>query len=154
VIGAAFEWQWRRSPEPPAPRAVVAWSEAAPRLHARLQALAPARAARLHVTAAASVLVVCAHDHDDLPWVDGAGYAAACAHAPNLWLPTLWEPDAPVDLLGRALVARHARQPLLLWREPAAIVPLDRLMPLSPAVLQRVSELWQGQRDRSGALRT
>jgi hypothetical protein len=138
-----IDWGWRPAAEPAAPRAVVAWGEAAPRLHARLGTLAADRQARLQATASRDVLIV-SGETLDLPWVAGAAYAAPCALAPALWLPTLWQPDVPSDLLARAVTARHGRQPLLMWREPSALVPLDRQVTVSPALLTRIAGLWQG----------
>jgi hypothetical protein len=136
-------WGWRRVAEPAPPRALVAWGEVAPRLQRRLAALTAVAQARLHATAAGGLLVV-GGDPDALPWVDGAAYAAPCAEAPGLWLPTLWEPDVPHELLARALARRHTRTPLLLWHAPAALVPLDRLLPLAPTLLARIDHRWRG----------
>jgi hypothetical protein len=104
-----------------------------------------ARRAKLQATASGEALVVSAESADALPWSEGAAYAAPSSIAPGLWLPTLHEPDLPVDLIGRALQARHARQPLLLWRDPPAIVPLDRLLPVSPSHLARIEAHWSGR---------
>jgi len=139
-----FDWRWRRRAEPAAPRAVVAWGDAAARLHARLAGMPPERQARLLGTASRDVFIV-SGETVDLPWVDGAGYAAPCAEAPGLWLPTLWQPDVACDLLALALHKRHARQPVLLWPAPCALVPLDRQLPLSAAHLLRIATHWQGQ---------
>lgn len=134
-------WRWRRRAEPLVPRALVAWGGASRQLHARLAALAPERASRLSATASADLLVV-SGDADALPWVDGGRYAAPCPEAAGLWLPTLWQPDVPCELLARALHRRHPRQPLLLWRDPEVIVPLDRLLPLSAEHLARIAAHW------------
>lgn len=142
-LAGRFDWHWRRHPDPGAPRAVVAWGAAAPRLHARLLALSAERQAPLLATASRDVLVATG-EADDLPWVDGAAYAAPCPDAPSLWLPTLWQPDVPCDLLAQALHRRHTRQPLLLWHQPAALVPLDRQLPVSQAHLERIAAHWQG----------
>lgn len=138
-------WPWRMRREPAAPAAAVAWGDVAARLHAHLNARLDAHqhegpgapAAACTATAGSNVLVVLG-EAAALPWVDGVAYAAPCAHAPGLWLPTLWEPDLPADLLARALQRLHGRQPLLLWREPPAVVPLDRQLPLTPALLARM----------------
>jgi len=140
-LAHSLDWHWRARAEPVAPRALVAWGDAARRLHARLVARDADAGAALQATASGDILVV-GGDAAALPWVDGGQYAAPCADAPGLWLPTLWEPDAPHDLLARALQRRHARQPLLLWREPAAVVPLVRLLPLTPALLARIAAHW------------
>jgi hypothetical protein len=141
-LDGKFDWRWTRQSDPAPARAVVAWGGGAPHLHARLQSLLPEHQARLLATAGADVLIV-SGETLDLPWIDGAAYAAPCAEAPGLWLPTLWRPDLPCDLLWKALHKRHARQPLLLWPTPPAIVPLDRQLPLSAAHLARIQSLWQ-----------
>lgn len=136
-------WQWRaRTPEVE-PLAAVAWGDAAARLHAQLARDVAASPGRWSATASRDVLLV-QGEPATLPWVDGVAYAAPCHGAPTLWLPTLWEPDLPGDLVARALQRLHGRQPLLLWRQPLAVVPMDRLLPVSPALLARIADHWQG----------
>ena len=134
-------------PAPAEAAAAVAWGDAAARLHALLvrESARDAAAASHRWSASASrdVLMVLG-EPATLPWVDGVAYAAPCADAPALWLPTLWEPDLPGDLVERALHRLHGRQPLLLWRQPLAVVPLDRLLPATPALLARIKEHWHG----------
>lgn len=138
----ALDWGWRKQDDPPQPRAAVAWRDGARQLHARLVRLDAARQSRLSIAAAADVLVVLG-DAADLPWVDGVSYAAPCAQAAGLWLPTLQRPEVAPDLLMRALQRQHARQPLLLWPEPAAVIPLDRQLPVSPELLVRLAQRWK-----------
>jgi hypothetical protein len=97
---------------------------------------------RLYATASRDVLIVTG-TADDLPWAPGVAYATTSVAAPLLWRPTLMRPDAPEDLLSRALHQRHARQPLLLWPEPEAVVPLDRLQAVTPQLLARMAEQWR-----------
>lgn len=124
------------------PRAAVAWGEVALRLWQRLEHLPATQRKRLQATAARDVLIILG-EAEDLPWVDGVEYAAPEAQAAGLWLPTLWEPDVGGELLLQALTARFARQPVLLWREPARVIPLDRALPLSlKHHLPRIHELW------------
>lgn len=139
-----LNWVWRPRREPAEPQAAVAWGEAARRLHARLLLLSVEQAVRLHATANGDVLVVAGASHD-LPWVDGVQYAATDERAPGLWLPTSWEPEVPIDLLSQALAASFSRSPLLLWREPPAVIPLDRQLPLTPQHLQRIATYWAGR---------
>lgn len=139
-------WQWRARSGGPA-SAAVAWGDAAARLHALLvrESAHDAAAAprRWSASAGRDVLVVLG-EPASLPWVDGVAYATPCADAAALWLPTLWEPDLPGDLVARALQRLHGRQPLLLWRQPPAVVPLDRLLPVTPALLACIQEHWRG----------
>jgi hypothetical protein len=80
----------------------------------------------------------------DLPWVPGVAYATRSSEAPTLWRPTWLRPDVPLDLLARALHRLHAREPVLLWPDPAAVVPLDHDLPVSAALLTRIAERWRG----------
>lgn len=139
-----MSWGWRPRSVAAAPQAAVGWGDAARRLHARLAALPEEQAARLQATANRDVLVVCGAA-EDLPWVDGIEYAATDERAPGLWLPTSWEPEVPLDLLGQALSRAFSRAPLLLWREPQAVVPLDRQLPLTSQHLQRIAAHWAGR---------
>jgi hypothetical protein len=137
-----ISFRWRADPSPPEPEGAVAWKEAARRLHARLGRLPPEVCSRLWVSAGRDFLVVTGAVAD-LPWVCGIAYAARCATAQALWRPTLHEPDVPPDLLARALFRLHAREPLLLWPLPAAVVPLDRLLPVTQGLLERIASRWQ-----------
>lgn len=137
-------WQWRTRTATVEPLAAVAWGDAAGRLHAQLTRAAAAAGGPWSATASRDVLVL-QGEPASLPWVDGVAYAAPSDAAPTLWLPTLWEPDLPCDLVARALHRLHGRQPLLLWRQPLAVVPLDRLLPVTPALLARIAEHWHGR---------
>lgn len=141
-LAGSIAWQWRPRAAAPAPQAAVAWGEAAQRLHERLARLPAAQQERLSASASRDVLVAMG-DAGSLPWIEGIAYAAPHADAPSLWLPTLLEPDIPCDLLARALQQHHRRQPLLLWPQPQALVPLDRQLSVSPALLARIREHWQ-----------
>lgn len=141
MSGLAMAWGWRARQAPAEPQAAVAWGDAAQRLHARLAAVAPEQAGRLRATANREALVVTGAAAD-LPWVEGVEYACTDPQAPGLWLPTSWEPDVPVDLLAQALATAFARSPVLLWHAPRLAVPLDRLLPLNAALLQRIETWW------------
>jgi hypothetical protein len=141
---SAIEWAWRARREPCPPQAAVAWGEVAARLHARLLRMTQDQTSRLHATTNRDVLIV-AGNADDLPWVEGVDYACTEPAAPGLWLPTSWEPDAPLDLMAQALLDRFARAPLLLWHAPRAVVPLDRSLPVTAGLLQRIQDEWAGR---------
>ncbi|GAA5161764.1 hypothetical protein GCM10025770_11520 [Viridibacterium curvum] len=121
---------------------MLAWGDAALRLHLRLQEMDEVRLARLALTASRDVLIVTGAV-DDLPWSEGVGYFASCPEVPALCMPTTLAADVPADLLFNALSSMHARVPLLLWPDPRAILPLDRLLPGSPALLARIHANWQ-----------
>lgn len=120
----------------------MAWHEAARILHARLAQLPPETQARLLATASRDVLVVTGAPAD-LPWVPGIAYATACVEARTLWRPTVLQPDVPADLLAHSLQRLHAREPVLLWPDPAAVVPLDRQLRVTPQLLERIARRWQ-----------
>lgn len=141
---AAMNWAWQPRLTPAEPQAAVAWGEVARRLHARLLLVPEPQASRLQVTASRDVLVV-SGAASDLPWVDGVQYAASDERAAGLWLPTRWEPGVPVDLVGQALSTRFSRLPMLLWREPPVVIPLDRQLPLTRTHLQRIDDYWAGR---------
>ncbi|WP_455924096.1 bpX5 domain-containing protein [Pseudomonas putida] len=139
---ASLAWQWQPCPNPPAPRAAVAWGEAAARLHARLLQMPAAQRRRLEATAASQVLIV-SGDSADLPWVDGVEYAAPAPQAAGLWLPTRWQPQVAADLLLQGLQARFPRLPLLLWPAPTRVIALDRMLSLAlPEHLALIAQRW------------
>ncbi|EPX96353.1 hypothetical protein K6V18_21535 [Ralstonia insidiosa] len=147
--GTALSWAWRPAAQPAAPQAAVAWGAAAKRLHARLRAHLgdiEAESSGLQVTASRDVLVVMGAA-SALPWVEGIEYAAPHPEAPQLWLPTLQQPDVPFDLLAQALIRRYVRQPLLVWPSPAYVLPLDRALPLSAALLAQIDAHWHTRAD-------
>jgi MoxR-vWA-beta-propeller ternary system domain bpX5 len=138
----SVSWKWCADPSPPEPHGAVGWHQAARSLHARLAQLPSSVQARLLASANRDVLIVTGAP-TDLPWVPGVAYATRCVEAPTLWRPTLLQPDVPADLLARSLQRLHAREPLLLWPEPAVVVPLDRQLRVTPELLQRIAERWQ-----------
>lgn len=142
MSASPFAWDWRAETEPPEPQAAVALGEAARRLHQRLSRLDAAMLERLQAVAAPSLLVVIA-ESDDLPWVEGVEYARRCPEAPSLWLPLHWRPEPPADLLLAALSRNDPVQPLLLWREPAMVLPLGGQLPLSPELLAQIATRWR-----------
>lgn len=146
AAAAAGGWRWRVREAQEPPRAAVAWGrEVSRQLLQRLGRLPATQQASLSATAGGELLVVTG-EAAELPWVDGVAYAAPCAEAPQLWLPLLSEPELPADLIARALQQRFGRAPLLLWPAPLAVVPLDRQLPLGPALLARVAEQWRQPR--------
>jgi len=142
---ALLEWRWKTRATALPAQAAVAWGNAAQQLLARLHRLSLAEQAMLSATASRDVVVVTG-EISALPWVDGVAYAAPCIEAPGLWLPTWTEPDLPGDLLARMLQRQHHRQPLLLWPQPQAVIPLDRLTPVSAVLLARIDALWRSAR--------
>ena len=141
-----LEWRWRPRADPLPAQAAVAWGTAARALHARLQQIAPEQQTELSAMAGRDLRVVTGNA-DAWPWVDGVAYAGPAGQAPGLWLPTVEEPDLPLDLIARRLQREHPkRQPLLLWPRPAFVLPLDRLLPLSAALLARIGTHWGGTR--------
>lgn len=99
----------------------------------------------LMATAHADLLILTG-PADALPWVDGARYIAPRPEAPTLWLPTHLRPDAPLDLLALALARKlppaQAASSMLLWPDPAQLVPLHRALAASAAVLARIDAYW------------
>ena len=142
IAHGSVPWKWREDPSPSEPEGAVAWHDSARRLHARLAQLSPAHQARLLACASRDVLVVTGAAAD-LPWVPGIAYAIRCADAPTLWRPTLLQPEVPADLMSRSLQRLHGREPLLLWPEPATVVPLDRQLRVTAELLARIAERWQ-----------
>lgn len=132
---------WRVEPAAPTPLGVLGLGAASRHLHSRLEAMPEATRTRLTVTAHGELLLL-AGDFHQLPWFDGAHYVAPRAEAPGLWLPTTRRPDVPLDLLATAIARRHPQQPMLLWPEPAQLVPLQRLVPARDEVLARIRRLW------------
>lgn len=137
-----IQWQWHERSEGLLPQGAFAWRGAVAALHGRLCKMDMVQRARLSATATRDLLVVTG-EPNDLPWAEGLAYITQSAHYPSLWLPTCHAPDAPHDLIAKALIERYGRQPLLLWPDPAIAIPLDRLLPVTPALLDRFTARWQ-----------
>jgi hypothetical protein len=135
-------WHWLERSPALIPQAAVAWGEAAVRLRTRLGDMPIEQQSRVSATANRDVLVMTGATND-LPWVDGIKYAAPSPEAPQLWLPTHSQPSVPCDLLAIALCRNQGRQPLLIWPSRSALLPLDRLLPVSSSLLARIDKLWQ-----------
>ncbi|WP_406850226.1 bpX5 domain-containing protein [Chromobacterium phragmitis] len=76
--------------------------------------------------------------------MEGVEYARPDASIRQLWLPTKWQPDVSTDALSIALNARAPAWPMLLWREPALIIPLNRQLPAGDELLADIRRRWSG----------
>jgi len=132
-----MNWTWELATEPNEPQAAIGIGATWKLLLDRLLALPDPQRAPLTVTANGDMLaVIGAPNH--LPWAPGVRYAAPCMEAPALWLPTTHRPSVPADLLARAILRLHDRSPILLWPDPSWIIPLDRQLPVTEALLKRI----------------
>ncbi|WP_076098064.1 hypothetical protein [Chromobacterium subtsugae] len=138
----ALPWRWQLVAKTLPPQAAVAFDAAAQRLLLRLERMSDERRAPLMATAGPGLLVVIGPEHA-LPWVDGVEYARADADFSRLWLPALWQPDAPSEALAQALHRRSPHWPQLLWREPARLIPLNRQLPVSAELLADIRRQWR-----------
>ena len=131
---------WQKRGEHPEPRAAVGIGLAGRRLCRRLQELPDEELSAHAATANRDVLIVIA-SAERLPWVPDVAYAAPATEAPSLWLPTTLQPEVPLDLLARAALKRSGgRSPVLLWPDPAWLIPLDRQLPVTRGLLKRLYE--------------
>jgi hypothetical protein len=125
---------WRARHVPLAPAAVAALGAPAHRLVARLLASDDATLARLRGVCrrGSSALVVVLGEPGDLPWSPGVLYLGRDRRAPGLLVPTVLEPDVPLELVERATVRRvhEAASPFAILPEAATIVPCGRALPL------------------------
>jgi hypothetical protein len=135
-------WRWLERSPALEPQAAVAWGDVAVRLHARLSDMSREQQGRVSATANRDVLVMTGA-MNDLPWVDGIEYAAPSPEAPQLWLPTHSRPNVPCDLLAQGFCRNQGRQPLLIWPNRSALLPLDRLLPVSSSLLACIDTFWQ-----------
>ncbi len=137
-----MHWIWRSESDVPPAMGVVGCGDVARALFAKAEAIAAAQATPQWQVSAHQDLLVLTGKTETLPWVDGARYIAPRAEAPTLWLPTLERPEIALDLLAAAIARRHPQRPMLLWPQPAQLVPLHRLLPADAAVLARIAARW------------
>jgi MoxR-vWA-beta-propeller ternary system domain bpX5 len=138
-------WDWFDRAEALRPQAVLAWGASALTLLERIEACSSDLQRRLLATAAPNFLMITGAVQD-LPWIDGVQYAAPSPEQARLWLPTHSSPAVPIDLLARVINAQSDRDPYLLWRSPPILLPLDRLLPVTPSLLNLVRQKWQDSR--------
>lgn len=138
-------WRWRDDLDPPVARGAIGFGAVARALLSR--ARTQAASSRWQVTAHRDALILIAHDAaavDALPWITGVAYLAPRPEAPSLWLPTTHRPDAPLDLLARAIAQRHPPGgTMVLWPAPAQLIPLHRLAPANEETLARIAARWE-----------
>ena len=137
-----MHWIWRSETDVPPAMGVVGCGDIARALSAKAEAIAAAQATPQWQVSAHQDLLVLTGKIETLPWVVGARYIAPRAEAPTLWLPTLERPEIALDLLAAAIARRHPQRPMLLWPQPAQLVPLHRLLPADAAVLARIAARW------------
>lgn len=129
----SITWTPRRHPL--APAAVVARGAAAHRLAERLLARDDAALARLRGLAGPSFILV-AGDAAELPWVDGAVYVGRDPAAPALLVPTALEPNVPLGLLERGVLARAgSAAPVAVLVDPPACIATASARPIDRARL-------------------
>ncbi|NHQ83348.1 hypothetical protein HA051_17415 [Chromobacterium vaccinii] len=143
--GSTIPWRWQPVPESgiAAPQAAVAFGDVAESLLKRLEAMSAQRRSALMLTAGERLLVALGPE-TSLPWVEGVEYARPDDSIRQLWLPTKWQPDVSTDALASALDARAPVWPMLIWREPALIIPLNRQLPASDDLLADIRRRWSG----------
>lgn len=118
---------WRPRARPLAPQAMLAVGPAPSAvLRDALQALPDARRARLRAVQGPEDRLLVMGAAADLPWYDGADWLGAETKAPQLLLPTLYEPGVPPDLLQQACASRAPNgRRWLLWPQPALLWALQ-----------------------------
>ncbi len=116
------------------PAGLVAAGRIARQLLAHLQTIDEQKLRQLSIVATRDLLVLIGAN-DLLPWLDGVRYCAPDPAARDLWLPTHLMPRLPADLLQTNLASRLNRKPVLLWNDPEHILPLDKPLSLTPALL-------------------
>ncbi|KJH68051.1 hypothetical protein [Chromobacterium violaceum] len=145
MSGSAIAWHWQPVPESniAAPQAAVAFGDAAERLLKRLETMPAERRSALMLSAGEGLLVALGPEHA-LPWVESVEYARPDDSVRQLWLPTKWQPDVSTDALATALNIRSPVWPMLLWRQPALIIPLNRQWPAGDDLLADIRRRWSG----------
>ncbi len=137
---------WRIREEPLEATAAAALGPAVRGFVTRLLAREDEALARLRgVVANRGTAVVVLGETRELPWFDGVRYLGRDARAPSLLVPTLLEPDVPIELVERALLrrTRDAAPASLRSREranerpasPLAVFPdVPSIVPCGPAL--------------------
>lgn len=136
-----MKWHWRPEHDIPSPLGVIGHGRVSQSLFAKLRLIPESERISLAAAAHQDLLIVTGQ-HEFLPWVDGVLYIAPRTDAPGLWLPTTERPSVPLDLLLSAIRKKHAQNPILMCSAPSQLVPLNRLLPASDALLERIEAFW------------
>jgi hypothetical protein len=133
-----MEVRWVPRLAPLSPEGALAAGPAAERLVRRLLQLPDEALARLVGVAGPGLVVVCAPDAEDLPWVDGLVYLGRDPAAPALLIPTALCPNVPLPLVERAVLARlpPGSTPVAVSPRTSQLVPLGSARPLQRARLE------------------
>jgi hypothetical protein len=135
-----MEVRWMARPVPLAPEAALGAGPVAARLVQRLLQFPDEALAKLTGVAGPGVVVLCAEEGEDLPWVDGLVYLGRDLSAPSLLIPTTLCPNVPLPLVERALLARMlpGSTPLAVSPRTGQVVALGGARPLQRARLERL----------------
>lgn len=71
-----------------------------------------------------------------LPWVDGVSYLGRDPRAPLLYLPTVLEPDMPIELFERAISLREGAVSFAVLVSPPLLIPAHERAPVDRAALR------------------
>lgn len=138
-----FSWSWQHRNTPLAPKALVTFGASARILYTRLQGVDEEQQKKWNVVASHDLLILISNENN-LPWVEGGSYAAPSEQEPMLWLPTYLEPNIPIDLIIKAFHLQYSHKPILVWPTPSVVIPLNKQLPLSDALLSSVDSQWRG----------
>lgn len=134
-------WFWQPADRSIRPAAAIGWDDIAEALLEYLLVLDERFYSQLQVTLSDRALIVFGQA-EILPWIDGIHYASPCDKFPTLWLPTHSKPSVSIELVSRALGYHYGSAPLLLWPEPAAVIPLDRRFSINRNLLETMPRNW------------
>jgi hypothetical protein len=127
-----MEVRWVPRPAPLPPEAALGAGPVAERLVLRLLQYPDEALSRLMGVAGPGVVVLCAQDPQDLPWVDGLVYLGRDPSAPALYIPTTLRPSVPLPLVERALLGRlpPGSAPIAVSPRTSQLVALGSARPL------------------------
>lgn len=137
-----MKWHWLPEHDIPPPMGVIGHGRVSLALFAKLRMLSESERTTLAAAAHQDLLVVTG-THELLPWVDGVQFIAPRSDAPGLWLPTTERPNVPLDLLLSAIRKKHSHNPILMCPSPSQLVPLNRLLPATDSLLDRIETFWK-----------
>ena len=139
---AFLQWDWQPRSTIIQPQAALGFGVVAEKLLGCLRQLPEEHQEKLQLVAADKLLLVLGKTQL-LPWIDGIEYAAPDTDFAGLWLPTAWQPTLTPELILQALKPYGDRFPLLLWRQPKLILPLDKQGTVTAVHLDRIETSWK-----------
>jgi MoxR-vWA-beta-propeller ternary system domain bpX5 len=134
-----MDWNWKKTNDPCEIKGVIGFGNAKQYLAHRLLKESDKTLSDIYAVSSSHFLLIFG-EKTSLPWVKDIVYIKQSESAPDLWLPTVLEPDIPHVLLIKNVQKQLGNNPVLIWPNPKLLIPLNRQFLLNREILTKVIE--------------